>query len=1037
MAEFSFITTEMLHKSDTEVNNVLKHLYNLLHYMPDGYFPKDMSGTFIYDLFNALAIEFADVVTEMYIIKNNNLLARAEVNKLYNNFGILLTYPVFTGLQDWEDFNQISKIQGYRPGLILLMEGSLDGGTPHALHRVGHAVTGVAPLLKEFYQYPKWVLSDVVANSPEQDELNETITSMPDKYSITCDSVSWTPNNLIGDYIRIVNNSTNVNIIDDNLETFTVEEIYPIQMQGTRVVRVGNTLFGVGGVLGGTTSDKVYRNIIDTDLTLSGWDEQVALPTPVGAYAGVVVGVGNRLYVLGGKDNTGTNLDTVYYSNVIDNNYGEITSWTAGTTLPKVLSGFGCVYKDEYLYIIGGQTTGASSSAVYRASVSSTGVMGAWVEITSIPEKRGDITALVVGNYIYVFGGYDSTAATDLDTIIYAPIGSGWVEGIGVWSVSAQTLPYAASYIQSTYLGGYIYLTLGYYSGAHHGTIVRLSQLNNGILTRWGAVGDIGTITDGASLVSYNTEIYSINHATTQTNTSKVDTDYLIDTYSFNAPKGVVYDEAALYVVDTANDTVVKYEQSTDVFTNFHYTDTYISMGNLLSSPEDAVVVGNYLYIVDTGNSRIVKTLKSDLSFNATYGSYGTGNNNFDAPSGIATDGTYLYIADTGNNRINIRLASDLSFVQNFGALSAPKKVAYNDGNLYIANTAADQIIILTAIDATYVGQIDTITATEGVTVIGDYLYVSDTTNNIINRYNKNTLVLVNQLGLSGGPSELFSAPTSLVGGGEFLFVADTGNDRISIWRTQDSELALVISNTHDTVTSSINLNVLGAVVGGEFTVGKSYLNETTDILSDDMEASGLEAHFWGPFDNTFDADDIISVKTRLQALSERLKPSHTYIKYAYHDHYVTHMGQINLSSGSYDSNYLALVSGSLYALYPTAFTTYSGSVGIPSGAEYYSNTIDLGGTYADYDWYLDYIMRISNQSSGSVALRWSDYENYWGLSEWEPVERDAVIYAEQVKQYMQYKVNIHASGSEEVLFRGLSLRALEPNGTYTFEWIS
>ena len=61
------------------------------------------------------------------------------------------------------------------------------------------------------------------------------------------------------------------------------------------------------------------------------------------------------------------------------------------------------------------------------------------------------------------------------------------------------------------------------------------------------------------------------------------------------------------------------------------------------------------LYIADMGNYRIVK-LKTDGTVLGTWGSYGSGNNQFNSAQdvGAAPDGT-VYALDSGNNRIMVK----------------------------------------------------------------------------------------------------------------------------------------------------------------------------------------------------------------------------------------------------------------------------------------------------------------------------------------------------------------------------------------------
>jgi hypothetical protein len=60
------------------------------------------------------------------------------------------------------------------------------------------------------------------------------------------------------------------------------------------------------------------------------------------------------------------------------------------------------------------------------------------------------------------------------------------------------------------------------------------------------------------------------------------------------------------------------------------------------------------IYVADTGNDRI-QVFDSSGAFLFEVGTYGTGNGQFDRPNGIAVDSTgKIYVADSGNNRIQV-----------------------------------------------------------------------------------------------------------------------------------------------------------------------------------------------------------------------------------------------------------------------------------------------------------------------------------------------------------------------------------------------
>ena len=119
-------------------------------------------------------------------------------------------------------------------------------------------------------------------------------------------------------------------------------------------------------------------------------------------------------------------------------------------------------------------------------------------------------------------------------------------------------------------------------------------------------------------------------------------------------PRDVYYDSSSefIYYVDTFYDRIVKTKIDGSNVTTFGSSG---SGTNQFDDPEGIYYDSSseFIYILDTGNYRIVKT-KIDGSGWSTFGSYGSGTNQFDYPEGIHYDSSngFIYVADYDNNRI-------------------------------------------------------------------------------------------------------------------------------------------------------------------------------------------------------------------------------------------------------------------------------------------------------------------------------------------------------------------------------------------------
>jgi hypothetical protein len=114
-------------------------------------------------------------------------------------------------------------------------------------------------------------------------------------------------------------------------------------------------------------------------------------------------------------------------------------------------------------------------------------------------------------------------------------------------------------------------------------------------------------------------------------------------------PQATYYDNATgmWYIADTANHRIVK----TD------FDGTWVSFGTLgsganqFNSPSGIVFDGTNVIVADTGNDRLVKTQMDGTGW-VTYGATGAGAGQFSSPMGLDRNGFDIYIADSGNDRI-------------------------------------------------------------------------------------------------------------------------------------------------------------------------------------------------------------------------------------------------------------------------------------------------------------------------------------------------------------------------------------------------
>ncbi len=209
-----------------------------------------------------------------------------------------------------------------------------------------------------------------------------------------------------------------------------------------------------------------------------------------------------------------------------------------------------------------------------------------------------------------------------------------------------------------------------------------------------------------------------------------------------DAPHDVAFDAAGnLLVADTGNDRIAIYAVDGAAAT---YAGEL--RGDLASPEGVAPGPGGRVYVTNAGRHSVVAFSDGEVVFRA--GSRGGGENEYVRPHDIHVGaGGSVYVADPGNDRIQI-LTPELQFMASLGGapydFDEPKYLAFDArGWLYVADEDNNRIKILDA-ERQLVAVIgtgesgdgpDRLDRPEGVEVWGDLVWVSDTYNDRIVLY--------------------------------------------------------------------------------------------------------------------------------------------------------------------------------------------------------------------------------------------------------------------------------------------------------------
>ncbi|MFH0813304.1 MAG: C13 family peptidase [Pseudomonadota bacterium] len=221
-------------------------------------------------------------------------------------------------------------------------------------------------------------------------------------------------------------------------------------------------------------------------------------------------------------------------------------------------------------------------------------------------------------------------------------------------------------------------------------------------------------------------------------------------------------------------------------------------------APAQAIAVDGrgFVYLADAGadawNHHCIQKFTSDGQFVTKWGSYGSGDGEFNVPSGIAVDGSgFVYVAESGNCRIQ-KFTPDGQFVAKWGSEGSgdgefyvPHGIAVDgSGFVYVTDTYNYRIQKFTS-DGRFVakwgswkdrevGEFDDVS---GIAVDGSgFVYVGDTYSVMDARIQKFTPhgQFVTQWGSYGDGDGQFYEPYGIaVDGSGFVYVTDGGHSRI------------------------------------------------------------------------------------------------------------------------------------------------------------------------------------------------------------------------------------------------------------------
>jgi len=202
----------------------------------------------------------------------------------------------------------------------------------------------------------------------------------------------------------------------------------PAGRTGGTVVQVGTKLLYIGGSDGATAQATVFVAQTAGTGNFSPWSVGPALPAPR-ADASVAY-VAGSVYVIGGTDQTGSPTSTVFVltPDGVSAELGEWAAAPAALALPEPrAAAAGAVTTDGFL-LIGGRNEAGPVATTWKSVLYNAGMLGAWAAEQPLQAAQADGTAVLVGDYVWLYGG--SAATGPVGAVQRGAFGQPAVEGL-------------------------------------------------------------------------------------------------------------------------------------------------------------------------------------------------------------------------------------------------------------------------------------------------------------------------------------------------------------------------------------------------------------------------------------------------------------------------------------------------------------------------------------------------------------------------------------------------------------------------------
>lgn len=211
---------------------------------------------------------------------------------------------------------------------------------------------------------------------------------------------------------------------------------------------------------GQVTDNVQFAQLSASDGSVSTWNNTTDSTLPAVRAFGTLEVAGGTLYYMGGQDATGDEKNNVYYGTPDPTAGYNVSTWSsAANNLPADRTQHGSAVWNNRLYVVGGfDDSATASSTVYVSPQLNTGgnINSAWTSLTGFNVARAGAAVTAYANNLYLFGGFDGT--NYLSDSQFTQINSDGT--VDAWTYTTN-LPFGFRDGKAISANGYIYVVTG------------------------------------------------------------------------------------------------------------------------------------------------------------------------------------------------------------------------------------------------------------------------------------------------------------------------------------------------------------------------------------------------------------------------------------------------------------------------------------------------------------------------------------------------------------------------------------------------